>query len=314
MRSSAPEKSAGMMRWLLPAVWFGLVARAGAVEPDQFAWVWAIETPIEVESEVWRLPLDREVHAELLRPDGGDLLITDARDQPVPFARIPRRLLAPPASGAATPDERAQLTLNVDPIPEPSLPNAHRLTLDGAYRVRRVSVRVDAPDVNAQIAVQSRVTGAQTWLHRGSGTLSSPSAGEPALATIELTEGTLDREWRLHATLPLPAAPEVVFEADAEQLLFLAEGEQPWKLYAGSRTTPAPAHDLVDTAVQRFGPVESWPLASVSERREAAGVAALAPEPPTAAWLSFLTWLAVIGGTILVAWGGYRWLRRGAPW
>jgi hypothetical protein len=318
MRSSAPEKLAGMIRWLLPAVCFGVAASANAVESDQFAWVRAIETPVEVESEVWRLPLNREIHAELLRPDGSDLLITDARDRPVQFARIPRRLLEPPAQPAvqeaATADERARLLLTVNPIPETSPPNTHRLTLDGAYRVRRVSVRVDAPGVDAQLSMQSRVTGAQTWLHRGSAALSSPSAGEPAIATIELTEGTRDREWRMHATPPLPAAPVVVFEADAEQLIFLAEGEPPWQLYAGSRDAPELADDLIDTAVQRFGPPESWPLARLGERREAAGVAALAPEPLSAVWVSFLTWLAVIGGSILVAWAGYRWLRHGAPW
>ncbi|MCA1778684.1 MAG: DUF3999 domain-containing protein, partial [Xanthomonadaceae bacterium] len=118
-------------------------------------------------------------------------------------------------------------------------------------------------------------------------------------------------EWRIESTPPLAEPVAVVLEARVEEWLFLAQGQPPWHLHAGSQqAAPSNPDLLAESTLSRLGPTWELPLAAVGEHFEAGGAAALKTPPEPLPWARWLLWLILIGGSLAVALLALRLLRN----
>ena len=102
-----------------------------------------------------------------------------------------------------------------------------------------------------------------------------------------------------------------MLEARVEEWLFLAQGQPPWRLHAGSQQVPPSNPDLLaESTLARLGPTWELPLAVPGERFEAGGAAALQAPPEPVPWTRWLLWLVLIGGSLAVSWLALRLLRN----
>ena len=131
-------------------------------------------------------------------------------------------------------------------------------------------------------------------------------------AVFDLSRQPLRRlQWRIESAPPLAEPVEVVLEARVEEWLFLAQGQPPWRLHAGSQQVPPSNPDLLaESTLARLGPTWELPLAVPGERFEAGGAAALKTPPEPLPWARWLLWLVLIGGSLAVAWLALRLLRN----
>jgi len=175
------------------------------------------------------------------------------------------------------------------------------VTSDTPYAARWRLESREAPDA----AWQAR-TSAWTGYHlvERNGELRSPP--QPLLGTHR------DRHWRLLADSPRSGpAPTLRLGYTPERVVFLAEGEAPWRLLAGSaraRRQQAAVAPMLDSLRRRQG--EGWEPASahLGERQTLAGEAALTPPRD---WTLWLLWGVLVAGTLLVGSLALRLLRRG---
>lgn len=113
-----------------------------------------------------------------------------------------------------------------------------------------------------------------------------------------------DRQWRLQARSDgAQEAPVLRLGYRPEVALFLAEGQPPFALLAGSARAVRPATplpQLIDTLRAARGADWQPAAASLGPRQQQAGAAALQPLP-RADWKRWLLWGLLLGGALLVA-------------
>ena len=121
---------------------------------------------------------------------------------------------------------------------------------------------------------------------------------------------------RLHTDTPLSQPPSLRVAWRPDVFVFLAEGDAPYSLLAGSYAARRGDYP-VEAALERLRPAGAdWqpPLAMLGAVSDAAGASALmAPKTPYD-WTRSLLWLVLIGGALLVAgmaWSLLRQARRG---
>lgn len=112
-----------------------------------------------------------------------------------------------------------------------------------------------------------------------------------------------DRQWRLQARSDgAQEAPVLRLGYRPEVVLFLAEGQPPFALLAGSARAVRPATplpQLIDTLRAARGKAWQPPAARLGARQQQAGDAALQPLP-RADWKRWLLWALLLGGALLV--------------
>ena len=120
-----------------------------------------------------------------------------------------------------------------------------------------------------------------------------------------LHDDSRDRHWRLRARDAFDGAPPVLrLGYRPEVVVFLAEGNPPFALLAGSARASrqdAPLPQLVDALRAERG--RDWqPVTAALGTREAlAGDAALQPVAPPTDWKRWLLWSVLVVGALLVA-------------
>ena len=129
-----------------------------------------------------------------------------------------------------------------------------------------------------------------------------------------LHDDSRDRHWRLRARDAFDGAPPVLrLGYRPEVVVFLAEGNPPFALLAGSARASrqdAPLPQLVDALRAERG--RDWqPVTAALGTREAlAGDAALQPVTPPTDWKRWLLWGVLIVGALLVAALAFSLLRQ----
>ena len=123
-----------------------------------------------------------------------------------------------------------------------------------------------------------------------------------------------DRHWRLVPASPVgDAVPVLRLGYQPEVVVFLAQGEPPYALAAGSaraRRDEAPIRPLLDALRARRGVGwEPAPATLADTPRELAGERALQPVREYD-WKSWLLWALLVGGALVVALLGLSLLRR----
>ncbi len=189
--------------------------------------------------------------------------------------------------------------------------------LPGRFPVERADVRL--PGNNAvEWTLHSRERGDASWIWRagpwmafqvGAGAGQASQSDPRPLAMV-----VRDRQWRLGAGSAVGAqAPVLRLGYRPEVMVFLAQGEPPYALAAGSanaRRADAPIPALLDALRRQRG--AGWqpaPAYLAPEPEELAGERALAPQRQID-WKSLLLWALLVGGAVLVAALGLSLLRQ----
>lgn len=179
--------------------------------------------------------------------------------------------------------------------------NTIEFELAGPFRARALVLESSESNVVSRIEVFSRTDAQANWQRRGTLTLSTLDADQARLEFAG-NANLRDRLWRLEADPVLDHMPDITFEAWQDELAFLARGEPPWRLYAGSRRSP----DAIDSSswlrqsVEQLGPAWAWPRIDATGRSEAGGPDVLDQPPPPFPWQRYLLWLVLIVGAAVV--------------
>ena len=189
--------------------------------------------------------------------------------------------------------------------------------LPGRFPVERADVRL--PGNNAvEWTLHSRERGDASWIWRagpwmafqvGAGAGQASQSDPRPLAMV-----VRDRHWRLGAGSAVGAqVPVLRLGYRPEVMVFLAQGEPPYALAAGSanaRRADAPIPALLEALRRQRG--AGWqpaPAYLAPEPEELAGERALAPQRQID-WKSLLLWALLVGGAVLVAALGLSLLRQ----
>lgn len=138
------------------------------------------------------------------------------------------------------------------------------------------------------------------------------TANRSAPQTLDRT--SRHRYWRLFSKQPLQGRlPTLRLGYRPEVVVFLAQGQPPYALLAGSaraRRAEAPLPQLVEALRRERGSDWQPSPAYLGQAQALAGEAALKPAPPKRDWKSWLLWALLIGGALLVAGFAFSLLRN----
>lgn len=185
----------------------------------------------------------------------------------------------------------------------------YRYRLEARIPARQLDVRSIADNSVASWTVLSRDDAQRHWTIRaGPWTGYRVASGDIVESSTSqlLTADVRDHHWRVDAVPPPNAPPALVLGYRPEVLVFLAQGEGPYTIAAGSaraRRRDAPITNLLDALRRSHGadwrPYPAVPEASRVLSGDAALIAAPKPtQPPD--WRSLLLWIVLVAGTLLV--------------
>lgn len=180
---------------------------------------------------------------------------------------------------------------------------------DGRIPAQQIDVRAEGGNSVATWTVSSRDGDALPWTLRAAPWIGyQVTAGDTVerSAPQRLSAAIRDREWRVDAAPEPNTPPTLELGYRPEVLVFLAQGDGPYTIAAGSakaRRRDAPIGTLLDALQRRHG--SEWkPYPAVPEPgRLVSGAAALEPPPPPRRepdWRNLLLWIVLVAGTLLV--------------
>lgn len=133
-------------------------------------------------------------------------------------------------------------------------------------------------------------------------------------APQKLDRTSRHRYWRLSPKQPLQGqSPTLRLGYRPEVVVFLAQGQPPYALLAGSaraKRAEAPLPQLVEALRSERGSDWQPSPAYLGQAQALAGEAALKPAPPKRDWKNWLLWALLIGGALLVAGFAFSLLRN----
>ncbi|MDR0182880.1 DUF3999 domain-containing protein [Lysobacter arvi] len=193
----------------------------------------------------------------------------------------------------------------------------YEYALDGRFPVAQADIALPG-NSTGQWRLQAREQASQPWRDvaapwvafrlegRGNGDASPPQP---------LSGIRRDRFWRLTplAGAPLANVPRLRLGYVPETLVFVASGEAPFALVAGSARSvraDAPIERLVDAVRAQRGARWQPAVATLGESAERGGASALAPARD---WKTWLLWALLIAGAALVGGFAISLLRKPAP-
>lgn len=317
MREQPAASAANAMSWLVDA---GEDWRRVHVLHLQFAAGPDFEVAVRVEGSAdlqqWQTLAGRIVLLRLAR-DGRSLEQGRLQlSQPMRYLRIVPATPGLPAlaavqaehAAAGVPDHR---WMTLAPVQVSADRRSFEFELQGRFPLDRADVALEG-NAAASWRLESRESAEDPWQPRvGSWTVfrlgtqerSAPRAWQGALR---------HRHWRLLSSVPVDPAPRLKLGWRPEQLVFVASGQPPYRLVAGSarsQRATAPIPDLLAQMRSRRG--QDWQPASAQVQGEgqSADPAALQPARD---WKSILLWGVLLLAALSVAMLAVR-LLRGRP-
>ncbi len=191
-------------------------------------------------------------------------------------------------------------------------------TLDGRFPIARADVQLPG-NHSQQWRLESRDGDTAPWR-----AVTAPwdayqvqdARGSSRSPARELGAINRDRQWRLStAQFPGSGAPELRLGYRPETLAFVAQGQPPYVLVAGSaRATRAEAsvEAMFDALRAQRGQAWEPSLATLGPRDVLAGSIALVPAKPERDWKAWLLWGVLIAGAVLVTGFALSLLRKPA--
>ncbi len=174
-------------------------------------------------------------------------------------------------------------------------PGRFEFELDGPYRTHALTISSDEPNLVSRIEVFSRVNEERSWRARGITTLSTLESEQARLEFAD-EPAHRDRYWQVRTEPALEQLPEFEMETWQDELAFLARGQAPWRLYAGSRQSHELAEPAgwLDETIQRLGPAWNWPSLEPTQREQAGGPPVLETPLPPIPWQRYLLWAVLV--------------------
>lgn len=193
---------------------------------------------------------------------------------------------------------------------------AFEYRLDGRFPIQQADVAL--PGNHAlEWRLESRDSEDQGWRAQAGPWMAFAVAGSGAgdrSAARELGAVSRDRLWRLRAGGAVPGEPVLRLGYRPEVAVFLAQGQPPYALVAGSARAAradSPLAQLVEALRQARGKEWRPADATLGAPAELAGAAALTPAPRERDWRSWLLWAVLVGGALIVAGFAMSLLRSG---
>lgn len=178
-------------------------------------------------------------------------------------------------------------------------------TSPGRYPIEKADIVLDTNSA-AEWTLESRDSDKATWRHRAGPWIGFKVDGEVQRrsAIQELGTRQRDRQWRLVSSAPTQAVPELRLGYRPEVLIFLAEGDGPFSVVAGStdgQITTVPLRRLLSTLKGSFSPDWMPSPAYFGERAVLDGDAATTPPEESPEWATWLLWGILVLGSAFVA-------------
>ncbi|WP_115049794.1 DUF3999 domain-containing protein [Xanthomonas arboricola] len=194
-------------------------------------------------------------------------------------------------------------------LPGTAQDTAMRYALPGRFPVTQVDVSGGQAEAVEWI-VESRDADDAPWLRRAGPWLAYRlGAGNAAASPPQpLSAPVRDRQWRLLAAQGRSTArPTLRVGYQPERMMFLAQGQPPYAVVAGSARVQrgdAPLASMLQALRRERGAQWQPAPASIAARAQPlAGDAALQPAAAPRDWKRWLLWALLIGGAVLV--GGF---------
>ncbi|WP_394538210.1 DUF3999 domain-containing protein [Lysobacter enzymogenes] len=193
---------------------------------------------------------------------------------------------------------------------------AFEYRLDGRFPIQQADVAL--PGNHAlQWRLDSRDSEGEGWRAQAGPWMAYAVAGQGAgdrSPARQLSGTSRDRLWRLRASGAVPGEPVLRLGYRPEVAVFLAQGQAPYALVAGSgraARADSPLAQLVETLRQSRGNDWRPADASLGAASDLAGTAALATPAPERDWRSWLLWAVLVGGALIVVGFAMSLLRSG---
>jgi hypothetical protein len=181
----------------------------------------------------------------------------------------------------------------------------YEYVLDGRFPIERVELGLPGNSAG-EWTLYSRDDPAAAWVRRTGPWVSFSIGGDGGSnrsAPQPLPGALRDRYWRLTGSAPPSRVPVLRLGWQPEMLVFVAQGEPPYTLVAGSARalrTDAPMPQLLEAIRGQRGADWQPAVATLGERQVAAGEQALQPAPVPRDWKAWLLWALLVGGALLV--------------
>lgn len=194
----------------------------------------------------------------------------------------------------------------------------YEYVLDGRFPVERVDLGLPGNSAG-EWTLYSRDDASTPWTRRsgpwvsfqvGSDTAASRSAPQALDGPVR------DRFWKLSGSAPSAQVPALLLGWQPELLVFVAQGQPPFRLVAGSvhaTRAAAPLPQLLEAIRRQRGDAWQPAVADLGARAPLAGDRALQAGTTPEDWKSWLLWLLLVGGAVLVAGFAIALLRGGRP-
>lgn len=192
----------------------------------------------------------------------------------------------------------------------------YEFALQGRFPIARVDIALDGNNA-AEWTLQSRDAEDTAWQTRA-GPWVAFQVGGDALnrsAAQALTGVVRDRQWRLSSSTPTGVVPTLRLGYRPEVVVFVAQGEPPFALVAGSARAQrgdAPMSQLIDVLRARHGADWQPASATLAAPQMLSGDAAYVPAPMERDWKAWLLWALLVGGALVVAGFAFSLLRKPA--
>ena len=185
-------------------------------------------------------------------------------------------------------------------------------TLEGRFPITRADIATDA-NAAGEWTLASRDDANAPWIPRagpwvaftlGSAAASNRSPPQALSGTVR------DRYWRLTPRSPAAGMPTLRLGYRPEVLVFLASGNPPFALAAGSaraQRDDAPLQPMLDALRQQRGATWQPAAATLGTVEALAGASALAPKRD---WTTWSLWGVLVLGALLVAGFAFNLLRE----
>lgn len=194
----------------------------------------------------------------------------------------------------------------------------YEFTLPGRFPIERADVRLPGNSTRSW-TLASRDDATAPWRRAAPPWVAYQlqSGGRTDASPPQALDGMRrDRYWRLTAARGATGeAPRLRLGYRPETLVFVAQGDAPFTLAAGSaraRRDDAPLAELVAALRQQRGRAWQPALATVGPARILAGDAALSPAQQRD-WKTWLLWGLLVAGALLVAGFAFSLLRKPPP-
>jgi len=212
--------------------------------------------------------------------------------------------------------ERTWRAASLAPIETvPDIAARFTYALDGAVPVDTVRVEFDNDNALATFELSARWNANDQWTRLGSLTAFRLNPDGEALMNDEqrvLSRGRF-REFRLESRTPVSQPPKLSIGYLPARFVFLAEGQRPFTLSAGSlraRSASWPIPAALAMLRAKLGTDWQPPLASLGAAVVSAGDAAFHEPPPPTPWKQYVLWGVLLVGALVIAGFAFTLLRN----